>query len=258
MRISIFGLGYVGCVSGACLAEMGHAVIGVDINPLKVRMINDGVSPIVEADIDRIIAQTVKSEWLRATENGEEAVKLSDVVMVCVGTPSQKNGSLDLKAVNTVVGQIGTALRQISHYVVIVIRSTVLPGTVENNVIPILERSSGKKAGREYGICMNPEFLREGSSVEDFYHPPKTVIGELDCQSGDLIEEVYRGIKAQVFRVPLRTAEMVKYVDNTFHALKVAYANEIGNICKELGIDSHKVMEIFASDTKLNISRAYL
>lgn len=258
MKISVFGLGYVGSVTGACLAELGHDVLGADINPLKVGFINQGQSPIVEADIDELIRKVVRSGRFRATENVAEAVRSTDLALVCVGTPSRPNGSLELSAVKRVAGQIGQALRSRPRYFVVVIRSTVLPGTVENVVIPILERQSGKKAGRGFGVCMNPEFLREGSSVHDFYHPPKHVIGELDPKSGDLLLEVYKGVDAQVFRVPVKIAEMVKYCDNSFHALKVAYTNELGGLCREYGIDSHQVMDVFCSDTKLNISRAYL
>jgi len=258
MKISVFGLGYVGCVSGACLSELGHSVIGVDIDDVKVKMINDGKSPIIEKDIDAIMAHVVDQGRFRATNSAEEAVNNSDIALVCVGTPSRKNGSLELRSIKTVATQIGKVLRKTQRYFVVVIRSTVLPGTVENTIIPILEDCSVKKAGRDFGICMNPEFLREGSSVYDFYNPPKNVIGELNKRSGSRVAEIYRGIEAKVFRVPLKVAEMVKYCDNTFHALKIVYANEIGNICKEYEIDSHRVMEIFCSDTKLNISSAYL
>lgn len=258
MRISIFGLGYVGCVSGACLAELGHSVLGVDINRTKIEMINQGLSPIIEKDIDLIIARVVQSGKFRATDDTAQAIQNSDIALICVGTPSQHNGDLDLRSVEAAAQQIGEALRKAPHYVVVVVRSTVLPGTVDHVVIPLLEERSGKKAGRDFGVCMNPEFLREGSSVEDFYHPPKNVVGEFDARSGDALMEIYRRIEAKSFRVPIKTAEMVKYCDNTFHALKVSYANEIGNICQELGIDSHQVMSIFCADTKLNISTAYL
>ncbi|MBN1696511.1 MAG: nucleotide sugar dehydrogenase [Spirochaetales bacterium] len=258
MTISIFGLGYVGCVSGACLADLGHTVIGVDINETKVTMINEGKSPIIEEDIDTLIEKVVSSGALSASTNTVSAVEKSDVAIVCVGTPSRKNGSLEFRAVMNVSHQIGEALREISKYFVVIVRSTVLPGTVENIVIPALEKSSGKKAGTDFGVCMNPEFLREGTSVYDFYNPPKNVIGEFDSRSGDVVENIYGKIQVKTFRVPIKIAEMVKYCDNTFHALKIAYANEIGNICKEFEIDSHKVMDIFCSDTKLNIAPTYL
>jgi GDP-mannose 6-dehydrogenase len=258
MKISVFGLGYVGSVTGACLAELGHDVIGADVNPLKVGFINQGQSPIVEIDIDEIVRKVVRSGKFKATEDVTAAVLATDLALVCVGTPSRSNGSLELDAIKRVSQQIGRALRTRRGYFVVVIRSTVLPGTVEDVVIPILERESGKAAGRGFGVCMNPEFLREGSSVHDFYHPPKHVVGQIDQKSGDLLLQAYEGVEAQVFRVPVKIAEMVKYCDNSFHALKVAYANELGGLCREYGIDSHQVMDIFCSDKKLNISPAYL
>jgi GDP-mannose 6-dehydrogenase len=258
MKISVFGLGYVGSVTGACLAELGHDVTGADINPLKVGLINRGQSPIIEKDIDGILRKVVGSGKFKATESVAAAVRSTDLALVCVGTPSRPNGSLELGAVKRVAGQIGRALRTHPRYFVVVIRSTVLPGTVEDVVLPILERRSGKKAGRDFGLCMNPEFLREGSSVHDFYHPPKHVIGQLDRRSGDVLLKIYARVEAKTFRVPIKIAEMVKYCDNSFHALKVAYANEIGGLCREYRVDSHRVMDIFCADTKLNISPAYL
>jgi GDP-mannose 6-dehydrogenase len=258
MKISIFGLGYVGTVTGACLAELGHEVIGADVNPLKVGLINEAKSPIVEEDIDGIIRKVVGSGRFKATGDVAGAVRSTDLALVCVGTPSRANGSLELDAVKRVSRQIGRALKTRSRYFVVVVRSTVLPGTVDDVVIPILERESGKRAGRDFGVCMNPEFLREGSSVHDFYHPPKHVVGEIDRRSGNVLLKIYEGVDARTFRVPLKIAEMVKYCDNSFHALKVAYANELGGLCRDYGIDSHRVMDIFCSDTKLNISPAYL
>ncbi len=258
MKISVYGLGYVGSVTGACLAELGHDVIGADINPFKVGLINSGKSPIVEKDIDTIIGKVVANGKFKASVNVAEAVRSTDLALVCVGTPSRSNGSLELSAIRRVSSQIGRALRTHPRYFVVVVRSTVLPGTVEDVVIPILERQSGKKAGRDFGVCMNPEFLREGSSVHDFYHPPKHVVGQIDRRSGNVLLKIYEHVDAQIFRVPLKIAEMVKYCDNSFHALKVAYANELGGLCREYGIDSHRVMDIFCSDTKLNISPAYL
>jgi GDP-mannose 6-dehydrogenase len=258
MRISVFGLGYVGCVSAACLAQDGHKVMGVDINQNKVDIINSGRSPVVEKDIDEIIKEVVKSQKLIATTDVREAVRNSEISMICVGTPSNDNGSLDLKYVKRVCVEIGTGLREKDEYHVVVVRSTVLPSSVEEELIPILEKSSGKKAGVDFGVCMNPEFMREGSSVYDFYHPPMTVIGELDKRSGGIVEEIYANIDAPVVRTAIRVAEMIKYVSNAFHGLKVCFANEIGNICKKLGIDGHQVMEIFCMDTKLNLSPCYL
>jgi len=231
MRISVFGLGYVGTVTGACLAELGHSVTGVDINPLKVGLITGGQSPIVEQDIDEIIRKVVGSGKFKTTDKVDTAVRSTDLALICVGTPSRPNGSLELASMRRVSSQIGRALKARRRYFVVVVRSTVLPGTVESVVIPILERQSGKKAGRDFGVCMNPEFLREGSSVHDFYHPPKHVLGELDRRSGDVLLRIYERVDAQVFRVPIKIAEMVKYCDNSFHALKVAYANELGGLC---------------------------
>lgn len=258
MRISIFGLGYVGCVSGACFAEMGHEVIGVEPNPVKVGLINDARSPIVETGIEALMEKAVRSGAFRATEDWQQAIAGTDLAIVCVGTPSSGNGSLDLRFVRRVCEQIGQALKDRVDYFTVVIRSTVLPGTVQETVIPILEQHSGKRAGADFGVCMNPEFLREGSSIHDFHNPPKTVIGELDARSGQALVALYKPLPGPVVRVPIRVAEMVKYVDNNFHALKVTFANEIGNLCKAFSIDSHRVMEIFCLDTKLNLSPYYL
>jgi GDP-mannose 6-dehydrogenase len=258
MKISVFGLGYVGCVSSACLADNGHKVMGVDINQTKVDIINSGKSPVVEKDIDGIINRVLTADKLIATTDGKEAVKNSEISMICVGTPSKENGSLDLKYVRRVCAEIGASLREKDDYHVVAVRSTMLPGSVEAEVIPILEKTSGKKAGTEFGVCMNPEFMREGSSVYDYYRPPMIVIGELDKRSGDIVKQIYANIDAPVVRTSIKVAEMIKYVNNAFHGLKVCFANEIGNICKKLGIDSHQVMEIFCRDTKLNLSPYYL
>jgi len=258
MNISVFGLGYVGCVTGACLANFGNRVIGVDPNMVKVDMINQGKNPIVEKDLDTLLDKVSRSHKFSATSDWNKAVNETDVAMVCVGTPHRTNGSIDLKFIKRVSEHLGQALKNKVGYFVVVIRSTVLPGTVEGTVIPILEQESGKKLGKDFGLCMNPEFLREGSSVHDFYHPPKTVIGEYDTKSGDALIELYKEIVAPIVRTKIKIAEIAKYADNSFHALKVTFANEIGNICKELGIDSHKVMDIFCMDTKLNLSPYYL
>jgi GDP-mannose 6-dehydrogenase len=258
MKISIFGLGYVGCVSGACIAGLGHKVIGVDPNNLKVDMINGYKSPIIEEKIRELIEDVVKKGMFVATTDWAKAIKESDVAMICVGTPSKSNGSIDLVYVKRVSEQIAKALKQREEYFVVCVRSTVFPGTVEGTIIPILEEYSGKVAGKDFGVCMIPEFLREGSSVYDFYHPPKSVIGELDKKSGDRIVELFNQIEAPLIRTKIKVAEMVKYTDNSFHALKITFANEIGNICKELEIDSHRVMDIFCKDIKLNLSSYYL
>ncbi len=258
VRISVFGLGYVGTVSAGCLAKDGHEVIGVDPIRTKVDLINQGRSPIVEADIGEIISTTVESGLLRATDDAMEAVDKTDVSFVCVGTPSQPNGNLDLRYVRRVCEQIGAVLKSKEGGHVVAIRSTVLPGTVRNIVIPTLEEASGKKAGSDFGVCHNPEFLREGSAVADFNAPPKTVIGELDRCSGDLLATLYQALDAPLIRTELEISEMVKYIDNSWHALKIGFANEIGNLGKVFGVDSHKVMDIFCQDRKLNISCAYL
>ncbi len=258
MKISIFGLGYVGTVSAGCLARDGHEVIGVDPVRAKVDLINAGQSPIIEADIRDIIATAVRCGHLRATDNQDEAISQTELSFVCVGTPSQPNGNLDLTYIRRVCELIGKALKNKPTRHTVVIRSTILPGTMHGIVIPMLEEYSGKKAGEGFGICNNPEFLREGSAVKDFNFPPKTVIGEFDCASGDLLASLYSKLDAPLVRTSLETAEMVKYVDNSWHALKIGFANEIGNLCKALSVDAHAVMNIFCQDKKLNISPAYL
>jgi GDP-mannose 6-dehydrogenase len=258
LKISVFGLGYVGAVSAGCLAQDGHEVIGVDPSRTKVDLINAGRCPIIEVDIGEIIAAPVKSGRLRATDDHEEAIKNTELSFVCVGTPSQANGNLDLKYIRRVCETIGTSLKKKTDRHTVVIRSTILPGTMHDIVIPTLEESSGKKAGVDFGVCNNPEFLREGSAVKDFSSPPKTVIGELDRASGDLLASLYAKLHAPFIRTDIETAEMVKYVDNCWHALKIGFANEIGNLCKSFSIDAHEVMKIFCQDKKLNISPAYL
>jgi GDP-mannose 6-dehydrogenase len=258
LKVSVFGLGYVGTVSAGCLANEGHHVIGVDPVSTKVDLINRGQSPIIEAEIGEIIAATAKSGALRATSDPNEAILETEISFVCVGTPSQANGNLDLRYIRRICEQIGEALKDKTARHTVVIRSTILAGTMHEIVIPILEESSQKKAGADFGVCHNPEFLREGSAVKDFHAPPKTVIGELDAASGDMLAALYHKIDAPLIRTDLETAEMVKYVDNCWHALKIGFANEIGNLCKSLGVDSHKVMRIFCEDKKLNISSAYL
>jgi GDP-mannose 6-dehydrogenase len=258
MRLSVFGIGYVGCVSAACFAKAGHNVIGVDVNPTKVGIINSGKSPIVETGIEELIAAMVSASRLSATTNSAEAIMNSDASLVCVGTPSNANGSLDLGHVKHVCEEIGAALKNKPGRHTVVIRSTMLPGTIESLVVPTLEQSSGKQAGKDFGVCINPEFLREGSSLKDFYAPPFTLIGADDEQTTALVRQLYADIEAPLFVTSLKTAEMVKYACNCFHALKVSFANEIGNICKAVGIDSHEVMKVFSQDTKLNLSPYYL
>jgi GDP-mannose 6-dehydrogenase len=258
MEISVFGMGYVGCVTAACLAESGHRVWGVDVNPDKVDAIAAGESPILEDGIEDMTRRAVKAGTLQTTLDAHEAVHATDVSLVCVGTPSLGGGRLDLAAVIAVAREIGGAMKTKEGHHHVVFRSTMLPGTVRDVLIPVLEEVSGKIAHRDFDVCMNPEFLREGSSVRDFYHPPFIVIGQETERGGDAVARMYTGVEAPVARTPYEVAEMLKYACNTFHALKVAYANEIGAVAKRLGVDSHRVMELFSLDTKLNISPAYL
>lgn len=258
MRVCIFGMGYVGCVTGACFAELGHKVLGVEPNQVKVDLINSGKSPIIEKDIDTLMAKVVGAGSFVATSDWTAAIHDSELALVCVGTPSRSNGSIDLRYVQRVCEQIGTALASHPGRFTVVIRSTVMPGTMDSIVIPTLEQSSGRKVGRDFGLCMHPEFLREGTSIYDFYNPPKTVIGQYDEASGKALAALYTKIPGPLIHTELRVAEMVKYADNCFHAVKVTFANEIGNICKEANVDSHAVMNIFCQDTKLNLSPYYL
>jgi GDP-mannose 6-dehydrogenase len=258
MRVSVFGLGYVGCVSAACLARDGHTVIGVDVDAHKVAAAGAGRSPVLEKGLDELMQQAVRAGRLRTTCDGRQAVMESDVSLICVGTPSNGNGSLNLEFVDRVCIEMGTALAEKTGYHVIVVRSTVLPETIEGRVIPIVEEHSGRTAGIDFGVCMNPEFLREGSAIEDYDHPCHIVLGELDARSGDVAESLYKAVQAPVVRTTIRTAEMLKYVNNAFHALKVAFANEIGNLCAAHGTSGREVMEMLCRDRRQNISPAYL
>lgn len=258
MKISVFGLGYVGSVSAVCLAADGHQVVGVDTSITKVELINAGAAPIVEKDVAPLLTSALAAGSLRATSDVREAVADSELSLICVGTPSLRNGSLDLEHVQRVCEQIGACLTDLERFHVVAIRSTMLPGSIRGVVIPALERSSGRRAGVDFGVCINPEFLREGSAVWDYRNPPKTVIGAIDNYSADLIEQLYSKLAAPLVKTNIETAEMVKYTDNAWHALKVAFANEIGAICKSVNVDSHEVMDIFCRDTKLNLSPYYL
>jgi GDP-mannose 6-dehydrogenase len=258
MRVSVFGLGYVGSVSAASFAADGHQVIGVDVNPDKVAFIDAGRSPVIEPGLADLIANGVSERRLRATTDAEQAVSESEVSLLCVGTPSHRNGSLDLTYLDRVVEQVGAALKHKSSYHVVVIRSTVLPGTTHERVIPQLERESGRTYGEDFGVSVNPEFLREGTALKDFRKPPLTLVGHNHAADAAGTIGLYQSIDAPLVSTNIRVAEMVKYTCNTWHALKVCFANEIGNLCKRFGMDSHEVMDIFCRDEKLNLSPSYL
>jgi GDP-mannose 6-dehydrogenase len=256
--LSVFGLGYVGCVSAACLAARGHQVIGVDVDEQKTSLLRDGRPPVIEEGMAELVREVVTGGCLQVGEDAAEAVARTDVTIVCVGTPSAPSGGLSTAYLQRACEQIGAAIGTKRSRHVVVFRSTMVPGTCEDVLIPILERESGKRLGRDLGVCVNPEYLREGTSISDFLAPVKTVVGESDPDSGDVVLGLYEGLPGCRFRVPIRVAEMSKYVDNAYHALKVAFANEIGAVCKAVGLDSHAVMDIFLADTKLNVSAAYL
>jgi GDP-mannose 6-dehydrogenase len=258
VSISIFGLGYVGSVSAACFANLGHNVIGVDVSPTKVEALATGRSPIVEARVSELIEDGHKTGRIRATTEAAVAVRESDVSFVCVGTPSQRSGKLDLGYVERVVREIGAALKQKKSHHVVVLRSTVLPGTTESLVITALEDSSGLRAGKDFTVCYNPEFMREGCAVADFHQPPYTILGAQNPEHLAPLRELYKSVPGPVFETSIPVAEMVKYVSNAFHAVKVTFANEIGTLCQQLGVDTNTVTKIYTSDTKLNISPAYL
>jgi len=256
--ISIFGLGYVGSVSAACFASTGNRVLGVDVNRAKVEMLESGLSPIVEAGMSELVAEAARACRLHATTDPTTAVLKSDISFVCVGTPSLRNGKLDLGHVEKVAREIGLALKQKDAHHLIVLRSTVLPGTTESVLLPILEAESGKRAGQDFTVCYNPEFMREGSAIHDFLHPPYTILGAHDPQHLKPLRQLYAKIPGRIFETTISVAEMVKYLSNAFHAVKVTFANEVGTLCKHLGVDTETVTEIFTSDTRLNISSAYL
>ena len=260
MRIGVYGLGYVGCVNAAYFARRGHTMIGVEVERRKVGMINDGISPLTEAGLDAVIAETVADGSLRATTEVTATVLSTDFSMICVGTPSNENGSLRLEYIEKIAHQLGDALRLATRHHVIVFRSTVVPGTVEEVLIPILAKVSGKLPGHDFSVVFHPEFLREGMALYDFDHPAKIIIGAVDGDAlgAALLASLYGEFTEPVVTTSIRVAEAVKYIDNIFHALKVTFANEIGNICKDLRVDSHEAMRIFCSDHKLNLSSEYL
>ena len=256
--VSVFGLGYVGCVSAACFANEGHKVLGVDLSQAKVDLINSGRSTVLEEGIAELVAKVVSEGTLRATTDVREAVFATDVSLICVGTPSRANGSIDLSYVLRVSQQIGAAIKEKGRWHTLVIRSTVMPGTIDSQVIPAIEAASGLRHGLGFAVCSNPEFLREGTSIKDFRDPPFTLIGAIDPAHAAPVAALYKNVSSPCHVVALRVAETIKYACNCFHGLKVGFANEIGNFCKAMGIDSHEVMRIFCEDRKLNISPAYL
>jgi GDP-mannose 6-dehydrogenase len=257
-RISIFGLGYVGLTNAACFAAKGHKVIGVDVKSWKVDELNQGRSPVMEEGLGSRIQQAVKKGLLSATTDAKTAILNSEISLICVGTPSNSSGGIDLTNISRVAEDIGMSLRDKNDYHLVVVRSTVIPGTTGTTITPLLERRSRRKASADFGICVNPEFLREGSMIEDFINAEMILVGELDKRSGDLLEGIYSDFNARIIRVDIKTAEIVKYVFNAFHAMKTSFINEIGNICQAHGIDTHVVSEILCSDHKLNISPKYL
>ena len=258
LKISIIGLGYVGAVSCACFTSLGHQVIGVDPELSKVNAINEGHSPIVEPQLEELLTEAHKSGKLKATADIEQAILISDITLVSVGTPSKKDGGCDLSYLKAASEQIGHALAKKTSYHVVIFRSTVPPTTTNKILIPLLEASANKICGKDFGVCFNPEFLRESTAIDDFYHPPKTVLGSYDNKSIEFAKRLYKGVEGDIIHTSIEAAEFVKYIDNTWHALKVSFGNEVGRICKALKVDSHEVMDIFLQDTKLNISPYYL
>jgi len=257
-RISIFGLGYVGAVSAACFAKVGHTVIGLDVNDVKRQCFREGKPPVVEPGLGEMMQELVQVGRLTATDDVQQAIQDTDISLICVGTPSRDNGSINIDIVCGVVAEIGRAIRNKRGDHVVVVRSTMIPGTMRNTIIPILEKESGRRCGEGLSVAYNPEFLRESTAVSDFFSPPKTVIGSNEPAAAEQVAGLYEGIVAPVFAVAFETSEMIKYADNTWHALKVCFGNEIGNICQALNIDSHELMDVFCADTKLNISPTYL
>jgi len=258
MRISVFGIGYVGAVTSACLCDTGHDVIAVDKDPVKVKCLAEGRAPIIEKDLDTLIAKYAESGALKATLDIKEAINGSEISLICVGTPSREDGSLDLAYIEAVCQEIGECLKEKDEYHTVVLRSTMVPGTAMDLCLPILEKASGKKAGPDFGFANNPEFLRESTAIYDYYNPPKIVVGGIDEKSAQIMMDLYDGIDAPRIISDIEVAEGVKYADNAWHAMKVGFANEMGNILSDCGVDSHKVMDIFCQDTKLNISAAYM
>src|SRR5438309_3214842 len=258
MRVSVFGLGYVGCVTASCVSKSGHQVIGVDIDAEKVAAVNAGTPPVVEPGLGELLAELVAAHRLRATVSAAEAVRQTDVGLICVGTPGRANGQLGVAALERIGQEIGQALAGRTEPYTVVLRSTVLPGTTERVLIPAISAGAGREVARQLRVAVNPEFMREGSSLRDFAHPPLTLVGCDDSGTASVLRSLYADVAAPFVHTTVRTAEMVKYVSNAFHALKVCFANEIGDVCAALGADAHEVMRIFLMDRKLNVSEAYL
>ena len=258
MRIAIFGLGYVGSVSAACLSAAGHRVTGVDVDAHKLAMVREGRSPISEPGLDELLGRGVAAGQIVVTDDTRAAVHASELSLICVGTPSKRNGGLDSSFLERVIEQIGRALASAPDYHVVAVRSTLLPGVLAGRLLPLLEQSSGRRVGAEIGLCINPEFLREGSAIRDFEHPSFTLVGEVDRRAGDVLLSAYAHLHAPTHRLQPDEASMVKYASNNFHAIKVAFANEIGALSERLGIDGQQVMRVFCEDRELNISPRYL
>jgi len=257
-RISVFGLGYVGAVSAACFSRIGHSVIGLDVNPTKRQCFRDGKPPVVEPQLEQLMQDSVQASRLTATDDTDQAIQDTDVSIVCVGTPSSENGSINIDNVSHVMGEIGRALRKKTGDHLVIVRSTMIPGSMRKVMIPVLEQESGRRCGQGLSVAYNPEFLRESTAVSDFFSPPKTVIGADSPEAAQQVADLYDGIGGPLFTVSFEASEMIKYADNTWHALKVCFGNEIGNICQALNLDSHELMKVFCADTKLNISPYYL
>lgn len=258
MRVSVFGLGYVGCVTAACLAKAGHEVTGVDVNPEKTAMINDGKSPVVEPGLGDLVGEAVRERRLRATVSADWAVRHSEIAMICVGTPSGTSGQIDTTALRRAAQDIARAVDRASDRFTIVVRSTVLPGTVETVLLHVLRDCLGEKFSDRVALAVNPEFMREGTSIADFERPPMTLVGCDDESTADQLRILYGRVGAPFVHTSIRVAEMIKYVSNAFHALKICFANEIGDLCESMGVDQHEVSRAFLMDHKLNISEAYL